>query len=67
MYLRYERTQRRVLREPPADLSEDIAMQPAGVDDLDDLELFRTTASARTLADRAKHTAALRAVRAEGV
>jgi len=67
MYLRYERTQRRVLREPPADLSEDIAMQPAGVGDLDDLELFRTTASARTLADRAKHTAALRAVRAEGV
>jgi len=65
MYLRYERTQRRVLREPPADLSDDIAMQPAGIGDLDGLELFHATASARTIADRAKRTAALRATRLE--
>ena len=60
MYFRYQRTYRRVLAEQAPDLSADIAMHPARASDLDDLELFTATTAARSVADRAKRTAALR-------
>ncbi len=60
MYLRYQRTYRRVLAEKAPDLSGDIAMRTARSSDLDDLELFTATPAARSVADRAKRTAALR-------
>jgi hypothetical protein len=60
MYVRYQRTYRRVLAEPAPDLSADVAMHPAHASDLDALELFSATTVARAVADRAKRTAALR-------
>jgi hypothetical protein len=61
MYLRYERTQRRVLREPLPDLGGDVAMQPVSNAELDSLALFTATTAARSVAERAKQTAVLRA------
>jgi radical SAM superfamily enzyme YgiQ (UPF0313 family) len=60
MYFRYQRTYRRVLAEPAPDLSADLAMHPAHASDLDALELFSATTMARSVADRARRTAALR-------
>jgi hypothetical protein len=60
MYFRYQRTYRRVLAEHSPDLSADLAMQSARSSDLDDLDLFTATTAARSVADRAKRTAALR-------
>lgn len=64
MYIRYQRTYRRVLAEPAPDLSADIAMHPAHASDLDALDLFSATTAARSVADRAKRTTALRNAKA---
>jgi len=60
MYLRYERTMRRVLAESRDSALSDAAMEPVRGSDLDDLELFSATASARSVADRARRIAAYR-------
>lgn len=60
LYLRYQRTYRRVMAERAPDLSADRAMQPARATDLDELDLFNATLAARSLADRTKKTALLR-------
>ncbi len=60
MYWRFQRTYRSVLAEKAPDLSADLAMQTARASDLDELQLFTATTAARSVADRAKRTAALR-------
>ena len=61
MYWRFQRTQQRVLAERAPDLSGDVAMQRPRASDLDALELFNATTAARSVAERSRRTAELRA------
>jgi hypothetical protein len=60
MYLRYQRIYRRAVRGHAPGTVHDVAMRPAGREELASLELFTATKSAQAVAERAKLTAALR-------
>ena len=64
LWRRYDRIRRRVAVDPAASGHRDLALTPVTEAEIDDLEIFRATESARQAVAKAKQRRALRPVRA---